>query len=144
MNWEGVQAEQRSALIRGWHVWASRVLARSQAVAEESDRWFLCGVRRLERCAHGVESLTGFLLERVLTLPGCRRRSPRERILRLLETEAKRARVTLPAAEFALFSARMAGLIELVLNGTLRPDDIAFQEEDPEQPPAAPGRSDAS
>lgn len=110
----------------------------SQVVATQGDEWFLAAVLGLDRCGPWVWGKLGGLGRRVVSrvppirgvsFPFIGRRSVGERIRKLLEDEAKRRKLDVPEEDFALFSARMATILELVLSGDIHVDDIAFEQE---------------
>ena len=123
---------------RRWLSLASRdVLEGSQAVAFESDRWFLGAVRGVgDGAAHaqgGVDAVTHALAQAVAAEWARRRpswmrqRTPRERIERVLRAEAKRHGFDVAQEEFRAFSGNIATLLELVYTRAVPLDAIAFE-----------------
>jgi hypothetical protein len=102
-------------------------------IADESDRWFVGALHELERCRCGIKAeIGGFgrrLAARAPKLP-ILRSSARERIARLLRKEAARSKLAVPEHEFAVFSERVATLLELILTGSIGLDAIVFELED--------------
>jgi hypothetical protein len=125
-------------LLSGW----SRELANhAHQIASQSDHWFLSVVEGIERGAQSAQTGLGKL---VVSLPGLgSSESPRQRIQRLLQAEAQKQGYDAGSREFELFSERIAIVVELVLTGAVKVEDIAFEpgvsETAPEngQPPPA-------
>lgn len=105
-------------------------------MADEGDYWFLTTVRcvnagvkhtksAIEKFGFGV-----YETSRQLTPKWLKRRNQRERIRSMLAREAKRASVKLSGEQFELFSERIATLLDLVFNGAVGVEEIAFEQDD--------------
>jgi hypothetical protein len=108
---------------------ARRLAALSRELALASDRWFLLALDSTDTGARWLKSAALRLGEKparlwTRLLPP---RRPRERLLALLRTEARRARYDVSQPGFQLFSERIASLLDLVFSGAVRIDDIAFE-----------------
>jgi hypothetical protein len=101
-------------------------------VSEEGDRWFLATWHGIDvvriRTGAGFSRLSEALVARLPRGPWSRK-SPRERLERALEREAKRQRIDVGTPEFVEFSAKMASVLELVITGQIPFDAIGFESE---------------
>jgi hypothetical protein len=108
----------------------------ARQVADEGDFWFLTTVRCLnagvkhtksaiERFGFGV-----YETSRQLTPKWLKRKSQRDRIRIMLAREAKRSKVKLSGEQFEQFSDRIATLLDLVFNGSVGIDEVAFEQDD--------------
>jgi hypothetical protein len=122
--------ERGRLLLTGW----SRELAvHAQQIASESDRWFVSIVGGIDRGAQRAQSGVGKLL---LSLPGLSAsESPRQRIQRLIRAEAKKRGLEADERALELFSERIGIMVELVLSGALKIEDIAFEQAVNQTPP---------
>jgi hypothetical protein len=127
-------------IVRGrrWLSLASRdVVAGSSEVASESDRWFLEALHGLAdgaaRTQRGIDAVTGeiaraiaaqWLLRRPTWLT---RRTPRERLERVLRAEAKRRGVDVSQEDFRAFSGKIVLLLELVYSGMVPLEAVGFE-----------------
>lgn len=102
------------------------------AVSAESERWFRSSLAAVEWSIVWAERRAGALAARVRFWP--RPKPSRERLRGLLQKEARRARLVVPAAELDLFTERMAILIDLVLSGSIAVHDVAFEGAEPPVP----------
>jgi hypothetical protein len=100
-------------------------------VAMEGDHWFLTTLRGLNRGAEHTK-LAAHRVGRYLVNEANKLRpsflktkTQRERIRAALLREAKRAKLT--GKEFDVFSEQIALLVELVLQGRIKVDDVAFE-----------------
>lgn len=109
-------------LLAGW----SRDLAgHAQQIASESDRWFLSIVDGVDRGARRAQAGLGKLVHSLPRVGS--RESPRQRIQRMLRAEAAKHGFDPGSPEFDLFSERIAIVVELVLIGAVKIEDIAFE-----------------
>jgi hypothetical protein len=119
-----------------WRRWSRRVVDATFQVADESDLWFRSALGQVDRGAHWTRATIGAVGQRaaevpIRLMPGwARRRTPRERILKVLEAEARRSGLQASPEGFRLFAERMATLLEAVLNGSIRIEDIGFEGND--------------
>lgn len=135
--------------VRGWlRVVSREAVANGAHVADEGDRWFVAAARGLGKGAHRAEQsadlVMGLLFDRLdrLRPRWMRRRTPRERIERMLEIEAKRLDFDVTQEQFRPFAEKIAILLELVYTGVVGLDDIAFENAAKTKPESEP-ESDA-
>jgi hypothetical protein len=119
---------------------ARKLTELSTELALASDQWFLIALDGADRTARWLKTAS----ERYLAQGSARlwtrlvpARSPRDRLLALLQAEARRARYDVSQPSFQLFSERIAVLLELVFSGAIGIDDIAFEAADGGEPAAA-------
>jgi len=103
-------------------------------VAQESDTWFLTALGGLNKGARHTQAAASrfgryVLVETNKLRPSwLKQKTQRERIRSMLLREAKRAKLS--GREFEAFSEQIAVLVELVLQGTVKVSDIAFEHDD--------------
>lgn len=103
-------------------------------IAGETDRWFLGAVLGAKRCAdrtrEGFTFVGKYITQKtwVSRLPGVKKKTPSERLRRVILAEAKRVGIRPEDPEFAAFAERIAVLTELVLEGTIPASAIDFEE----------------
>jgi hypothetical protein len=113
--------------------WSRELAVHAQQIASDSDRWFVSIVGGIDRGAQRAQSGFGKLL---LSLPGMSTgESARQRIQRLIFAEAKKRGLEADDRALELFSERIGLMVELVLTGALKIEDIAFEQGVNETPP---------
>ena len=118
--------------------------------SSESDRWFLSALFGLDASAQWCKARFSGATRRVtgefrkVRFPWSYGKSPRERIEKMLRAEASRSNLDVPEEDFAIFSAKIATLLELVFSGTIRINDIAIEEDDRGGPPDESDRASES
>ncbi len=109
--------------------WSREVVEHAHDMAGQSDRWFLSMIAEIEKGAQRAQDgivLAGRKL--LVSLPSLgRQESPKQRMRRLFEREAKKRGLDISSREFERFSERIATVVELVLTGALKVEDIAFE-----------------
>lgn len=116
------------------HELAETVVQGAQQVATESDDWFLTALRGLNKGAQHTKAtaakLGRYLIHESSKLAPrwLRKKTQRERIRDMLLREARRAKLS--GQEFESFSEQIAILVELVLQGTVKVGDVAFERDE--------------
>jgi hypothetical protein len=133
------KADDKPAGLERGQLWlddvSDAVLERGADLATETDRWFVQAVQSVSQSAQrahdGFGAVTQAALARWSRLrPRFDRRAPRERIRDLLHREARRLDFDVSRPDFTEFSEKMAMLLELVFNGALKVEDVAFDSDD--------------
>lgn len=108
------------------------IVVGAHQVATEGDHWFMITVRSLNRGAErtklAAHKLGHYLLGEASKLRPSflETKTQRERIRSALLREAKRAKLS--GKEFEVFSEQIAILVELVLQGRIKVNEIAFEQ----------------
>jgi hypothetical protein len=114
--------------------WSRALWSSGRYIANESDRWFLKLLSGANRSALKTQAGVSVFGRRLLSAPlEARRRSAiagrKERLRKLLEAEAERARLDASPDKLVRFADQMSTLIELVLSGRVAIDAVTFEED---------------
>lgn len=114
--------------------WSRALWSSGRYIATESDRWFLKLLSGANQSAVKTQASVGAVGRRLLSSPlEARRRwviaGRKERLKKLLEAEAERARLDASRDELVRFADQMSTLLELVLSGRVAIDAVTFEED---------------
>ena len=124
----------KQASTRVLHELSETFVSGAHQVAVEGDHWFLTTLRGLnegaQRTKVAASKVGRYLLQESSKFypSWLRKRTQRERIRDMLLREAKRAKLS--GREYEAFSEQIAILVELVLQGTVKVSEIAFERDD--------------